>query len=140
MENLVRFIKAQDKVYPKVLKELKRGKKTTHWMWYIFPQLKILGQSETAKYYGITDAKEAKAFIENEILKNRYYECCNILLALEDNDIYQILGDIDGMKLKSSLTLFYFVTKDKLFYELLKKHYNGDIDKLTWDYLDKNIK
>ena len=126
MYNIERFIEAQDKVYNKVIEELKNGKKRTHWMWYIFPQFKALGSSDISIYFGIKSILEAKCYINNEILRNRYLECCNILLSLENDDIEEILGEIDSLKLRSSLTLFKFVDKDNeiLYQELLNKYYN----------------
>ena len=97
-------------------------------MWFIFPQIKGLGQSQTATYYAIENLKEAKEYINNEILYKRYIECCNILLNLDTNDIYGVLGDIDSLKLRSSLTLFSLVDKinNTLYLNLLDKYYNGE--------------
>ena len=141
MYNIERFIEAQDKVYKKVVKELKSGKKRTHWMWYIFPQFKALGSSEISIYFGIKSVLEAKCYINNEILRNRYLECCNILLSLDNDDIEDILGEIDAMKLKSSLTLFKFVDKDNevLYQELLNKYYNGDECQLTHQLIKREL-
>ena len=128
MYDVNRFVKAQDNVYENVINELKKGRKRTHWMWFIFPQLKGLGFSDIAVYYGIENIDEAKEYINNEVLYRRYIECCNILLELDDDDIYNILGDIDGLKLKSSLTLFSFVdvNNKELFFKLLDKYYDGE--------------
>ncbi len=131
--NIERFIKAQDKIYETVVEELKRGFKESHWMWFIFPQLEALGYSSTAKFYGISGLAEAKAYVENETLINRYIECCKILLGLENDDIHNILGSPDDMKLKSSLTLFIEADGNNrdLYIKLLDKYYDGKRCKLT---------
>ena len=141
MYNIERFIEAQDKVYKKVVEELKSGKKRTHWMWFIFPQFVALGSSEISIYFGIKSVLEAKCYINNEILRNRYLECCNILLSLDNDDIEDILGEIDALKLRSSLTLFKFVDKDNevLYQELLKKYYNGDECQLTHQLIKREL-
>ena len=137
--NLKRFINAQDDVYGNVIKELKSGHKETHWMWFIFPQLKGLGRSETANFYGIENINEAIAYTKNNILWNRYLECCDILLNLENLTIYEILGTIDSIKLCSSLTLFYEVLKAPVLDKLLKKFFNGDKCNLTLNRLNKKV-
>ena len=138
MYNLNRFIIAQDKVYTKVLNELKKGKKKTHWMWYIFPQLKELGYSDKALFYGIENIDEAKEYVSNYILHQRYIECCRILLNLNIFNIIDVLGDIDSLKLKSSLTLFMYADESnkELYQILLKKFYDGRICKSTYDILN----
>lgn len=141
MYNIERFIEAQDKVYNKVIEELKNGKKRTHWMWYIFPQFKALGSSDISIYFGIKSILEAKCYITNETLRNRYLECCNILLSLDDNDIEEILGEIDAMKLNSSLTLFKYVDKENepLYQQLLSKYYKGDECQLTHQLIKREL-
>ncbi len=135
--NLKRFIIAQNNVYGKVLEELKSGCKETHWMWFIFPQLKGLGKSEFANYYAIEDVNEALAYTKNIILWNRYLECCDILLNFENITIYEILGVIDSIKLCSSLTLFYEVSKLDILKNLLNKYFNGEKCELTLNILNK---
>ena len=139
MFNIERFIEAQDKVYSNVVNELKNGKKKTHWMWYIFPQHVALGFSDISLKYGIKSIDEVKCYISNPILKERYIECCNILFTLESNDSESIFGEIDSMKLKSSLTLFKFVDKENesLYNKLLKKFYNGEECNLTLQLLNR---
>ena len=141
MYNIERFIEAQDKVYNKVIEELKNGKKRTHWMWYIFPQFQALGSSEISIYFGIKCIAEAKSYINDETLRKRYLECCNILLSLDNDDIEEILGEIDSLKLRSSLTLFKFVDKDNevLYQELLNKYYNGDECQLTQQLIEREL-
>ena len=128
-----RFIKAQNKVYDTVIKELKDEYKETHWMWYIFPQIIGLGRSDIAVYYSIKSLDEFNSYINNKTLISRYIECCNILL--DSSTIYpeDIFGDIDAMKLKSSLTLFYLLDKknEALYKKLIDKFYDGELDEKT---------
>ena len=131
MEQLDRFIKAQENTYLVALKEIKNGRKQSHWMWYIFPQIKGLGMSETSKYYGIDGEEEAKAYLDNEILGSRLREITSELLKLNIDNPVDIFGAIDAMKLKSSMTLFDYVSDDKIFSQVLNKYYNGDIDEKT---------
>ena len=135
--NLNRFIDAQNYVYENVIQELKNGYKETHWIWFIFPQLKGLGKSEAANFYGIENINEAIAYTKNDILWNRYLECCNILLNLENLTIYEILGVIDSIKLCSSLTLFYEALKEPVLDKLFKKYFNGNKCILTLNMLNK---
>ena len=105
--NLQRFIDAQDRVYRVVLAELLAGAKQSHWMWFIFPQLRGLGHSPTAQYYGIASADEATAYLRHELLGPRLRECATALLLWTDRrSAEQIFGPVDSMKLRSSLTLF----------------------------------
>ena len=131
MEQLDRFIKAQENTYLVALKEIKNGRKQSHWMWYIFPQIKGLGMSETSRYYGIDGEEEAKAYLDNEILGSRLREITSELLKLNIDNPVDIFGTIDAMKLKSSMTLFDYVSDDKIFSEVLNKYYNGEIDEKT---------
>ena len=131
MGKLDRFIKAQEDAYLIALNEIKNGKKQSHWMWYIFPQIKGLGMSETSRYYGIDGEDEAKEYLDNEILGFRLREITSELLKLDTNNPVDIFGVIDSMKLKSSMTLFDHVSNDKIFSEVLEKYYNGEIDDKT---------
>ena len=131
MEQLDRFIKAQENTYLIALNEIKNGRKQSHWMWYIFPQIKGLGMSETSKYYGIDGEEEAKAYLDNEILGFRLREITSELLKLNIDNPVDIFGAIDAMKLKSSMTLFDYVSDDKIFSQILNKYYNGGIDEKT---------
>ena len=131
MEQLDRFIKAQENTYLVALNEIKNGRKQSHWMWYIFPQIKGLGMSETSRYYGIDDEEEAKAYLDNEILGFRLREITSELLKLNIDNPVDIFGTIDTMKLKSSMTLFDYVSDDKIFSQVLNKYYNGEIDEKT---------
>ena len=131
MEQLDRFIKAQENTYLVALKEIKNGRKQSHWMWYIFPQIKGLGMSETSRYYGIDGEEEAKAYLDNEILGSRLREITSELLKLNIDNPVDIFGTIDAIKLKSSMTLFDYVSDDKIFSQVLNKYYNGEIDEKT---------
>ena len=103
--NLTRFHDAQERSYAFALTEIKAGYKRSHWMWYIFPQIKGLGQSPTSQYYGITSIEEAKAYLEDEILGTRLREICDALLQHTDKSPRDIFGRTDAMKLKSSMNL-----------------------------------
>ena len=127
--NLDRFIQAQGHSYETALSEIKNGFKRTHWMWYIFPQLKELGRSSTAKYYGIEDLEEAKMYLAHPVLGTRLKDISEALLKLETNDPYRVMGDIDGLKLCSSMTLFAEVEGyDSVFGKVIDKYYGGKRD------------
>ena len=130
--DLGRFVKAQELMYSWALREIKNGRKQTHWMWFIFPQLKALGQSNTALYYGIEDLDEAKMYLAHPVLGTRLKEISEALLKLETNDPYRVMGDIDGLKLCSSMTLFAEVDGyDSVFGKVIDKYYNGNKDMNT---------
>ena len=132
MSELDRFIRAQEYNYSDALKEIKNGQKISHWMWYVFPQIKGLGKSDTAKWYAIKDLQEAKDYLNNEILSNRLEQICKALLDLDCNDAYKIFGFPDDMKLKSSMTLFEIAAPDnKIFKRVLDKYFNGERDQKT---------
>jgi uncharacterized protein (DUF1810 family) len=130
--NLERFVKAQDPVYSNVLAELRRGRKERHWIWFIFPQLKGLGRSAMAELYGIANREEAEAYLRHPILGVRLLECTEIVNKLEGLSAEQILGTIDSIKFRSSMTLFTLVAEDqRIFREALDKYFNGQPDPLT---------
>ena len=132
MDNLERFIKAQKQDYERALKEIKNGKKLTHWIWYIFPQIKGLGYSEISKYYGINDLEEAKAYLQNEYLRNNLLEITTALLNLDSNNPTEILGYPDDLKVKSCMTLFNYADESILiFKKVIDKYYNGEFDNKT---------
>ncbi len=132
MSELDRFIRAQEYNYSDALKEIKNGKKISHWMWYVFPQIKGLGKSDTAKWYAIKDLQEARDYLNNEILSNRLEQVCKALLDLDCNDAYKIFGSPDDMKLKSSMTLFEIAApENKIFKRVLDKYFNGERDQKT---------
>lgn len=123
---LQRFIEAQNDSYDQALKEIRNGRKLTHWIWYIFPQIKGLGFSYNSEYYGITSLQEAKDYLENELLRKRLFEITESLLMHKGKDIEGIMGDIDALKLKSSMTLFDAVQPDDIFGEVLYEFYGGE--------------
>ncbi len=131
MNNLDRFIEAQERDYIKALNEIKNGRKTTHWIWYIFPQLDGLGYSSTARYYGINGESEAREYIENEYLRNHLLEISNELLKHENKSISSIMGYPDDLKLKSCMTLFDYVSDYKVFSKIIDKYYDGNYDEIT---------
>ncbi len=140
ISSLERFINAQEHTYATALKEIKNGKKRTHWMWYIFPQLRGLGESEMSYVYGINGLEEAKAYLEHPILSTRLIEISEALLEHKDKYVYEILGDIDDMKLHSSMTLFAHISNnDSVFHKVLDSFYDGEMDKVTLDLLTENI-
>ena len=135
---LTRFIEAQQNVYPQVLKELRNGKKTSHWMWFIFPQIQGLGHSSTAKYYSIKTIEEAKEYLAHPVLGKRLLECSNIILEIKNKIADEIFGYPDNLKLKSSMSLFNYVRNDqKAFADVLKKYFSGKEDEQTLSILQK---
>jgi uncharacterized protein (DUF1810 family) len=129
---LIRFLEAQNQVYLKALSEIKEGKKNTHWMWYVFPQINGLGSSETAKYYGIKDMNEAIAYLQHPILGKHLVEIAEAVLNLNGKTAIQIFGTPDDMKLRSCMTLFANVKNtNPIFQKVLIKYFNGIPDELT---------
>lgn len=132
MEDLNRFVEAQESNYSYALEEIRNGRKHGHWIWYIFPQLKGLGHSYNSNYYGITDAEEVKAYLNHPILGNRLREITQALLDLpKELTAREILGWTDALKVKSSMTLFYYVSKEDIFLNVLNRFYNGCQDQKT---------
>lgn len=123
---LQRFIEAQNDSYDQALKEIRNGRKLTHWIWYIFPQMKGLGFSYNSEYYGIASLQEARDYLENELLRKRLFEITESLLMHKGKDIESIMGDIDALKLKSSMTLFDAVQPGSIFGEVLDEFYGGE--------------
>lgn len=136
MSDLNRFLKAQEDTYIHALEEIKAGKKRSHWMWFIFPQIKGLGQSQVSKYYAIQNFEEAILYLENSLLKSRLLEISHALLELDVSNIADVLGSIDTLKLKSSMTLFHMVDKEeKVFMEVLRKYFHNELDQRTVEIL-----
>lgn len=129
--NLERFVLAQRNVYSQVLSEIIRGRKTSHWMWFIFPQVKGLGRSYESQLYGIGDLSEARAYLAHEVLGNRLRECVSALLRIENRTALEIFGPIDEMKLRSSLTLFNAASEEAIFDQAIDRYFNGQTDDLT---------
>jgi uncharacterized protein (DUF1810 family) len=131
-DNLHRFLTAQENAYRVALSEIKNGKKQSHWMWYIFPQVQGLGVSETSKFYAIKNKQEAEEFLNHPVLGSRLIEICKALLSLEANDPHKILGSPDDMKLHSSMTLFSSLPDpNPVFKKVLDKFFAGEKDVKT---------
>jgi len=135
--NLQRFVSAQADTYAQALAELRRGCKRTHWMWFVFPQLRGLGRSEIAQFYAISNRHEAAAYLAHPLLGPRLLECCAALLALDDGlSASTIFGNPDDLKLRSSLTLFYVAAGDEaIFALLLDRYFDGQPDPRTLELL-----
>lgn len=132
MENIDRFIIAHDRSYEIALSEIKNGMKITHWMWYIFPQFKGLGFSPMSVRYAINSLDEAKAYLQNELLRSHLIEISSVLLNLKENNPTKIFGSPDDLKLNSSMTLFNYVEPDNEILEgVINKYYNGVKDEKT---------
>ena len=132
INSLDRFLEAQERMYETALKEIKNGEKESHWMWYIFPQLRGLGKSRMAYAYGINGIEEAKAYLAHPVLSARLIEITEALLEHKDQDVEDILGDIDAMKLRSSMTLFALISEEvSTFQRVLDCFYDGKMDKQT---------
>lgn len=138
MYDLQRFLKAQERDYNTALKEIRNGRKMSHWIWFIFPQVKGLGISSTSEYYGIEDIKEARAYLDNKTLRSRLLEISAALLDLDTSDARQVMGSPDHLKLRSSMTLFAVADPDiPVFREVLDKYYNGVMDEKTLNIINK---
>ena len=130
-----RFIEAQEIPYfcgyNQALKEVTKGKKTNHWIWYIFPQLRCLGRSNRAHYYGIADRSEAKRYLEHQILGLRIREITAALLEHKDKTALYIFGEIDAIKVRSCMTMFDFLSPNDIFGEVLRSFYNEERCEIT---------
>jgi uncharacterized protein (DUF1810 family) len=138
-KKLEEFVIAQDLVYDQVLLELRAGKKQTHWIWFIFPQLAGLGTSSVAKRFGIGSQAEAKSYLEHADLGMRLRECTRLMLAVPHNDIGSIMGYPDDLKFRSCMTLFAAVgpPEEEIFEEALNKFFGGERDPLTLKLLNE---
>lgn len=138
--NLERFLEAQSGVYETALAELRAGQKQSHWMWFIFPQIRGLGHSETAQFYALENLAEAQAYLSHAILGPRLSECAQAMLDHGDRSAHDILGSPDDLKLKSSMTLFEVASDDEtaIFTEVLERYYQGDRCALTLQFLAAN--
>lgn len=138
MYDIDRFIKMQELYYEIALSEIKDGNKRTHWIWYIFPQLKGLGQSYNSEYYGIDGVDEVIEYMKNPHLRSNMIEICNELYKLDDS-IENIFGYPDYLKLNSCMTLFeYSIPEEKIFGKIIDKFYNGRRDRVTLEMLEGN--
>ena len=137
MSDLNRFLKAQEDTYINALEEIKTGKKRSHWVWFIFPQIRGLGQSKVSNYYAIQNFEEAVLYLENSLLKSRLLEISQALLELGVSNIEDVFGSIDTLKLKSSMTLFHMVDKtERVFMEALRKYFHDELDQRTVKILE----
>lgn len=128
---LDRFLTAQERSYDAALSEIKNGRKRSHWMWYIFPQIAGLGMSSTAQYYSIADIEEAREYITHPVLGARLLEISRALLTLDSSDATAVMGYPDDLKLRSSMTLFAQVSEDPVFNAVIDKFYGGRPDTRT---------
>jgi uncharacterized protein (DUF1810 family) len=136
--SLNRFVDAQKTDYQQALSEIKNGRKRSHWMWYIFPQIQGLGFSETSRYYGIKDSAEATAFLAHPVLGSRLVDICEELLKLASSNATSIFGSPDDVKLKSSMTLFAALPgANPVFQQVLDKFFNGAKDAKTLQIIGK---
>lgn len=134
--DLQRFVLAQDRVFDSVLSELRAGRKTSHWMWFIFPQIRGLGRSPIALEYAISSRDEARAYLQHAVLGPRVKECTRLVLGLQGRSVEDIFGSPDDMKFRSSMTLFAQVSPDDdIFERALHKYFDGVPDQLTLDRL-----
>lgn len=136
-DRLQRFVEAQAPVFPTVLQELKAGRKRSHWMWFVFPQLRGLGHSAIAAFYGIASLDEARAYLGHPILGPRLELCTRTVLELETGSLYQIFGSPDDLKFKSCMTLFALAAADpaSVFYKALNRWCGGALDDHTLELL-----
>ena len=130
-EDLQRFVDAQNKVIDRVRAELKAGAKASHWMWFVFPQIKSLGHSETARRYAIRSLEEARAYYAHPVLGPRLKECTRLVLAAKGKAIGDIFGFPDDLKFRSSMTLFAHATPEPLFRQALANYFAGEEDTET---------
>ena len=133
--DLSRFVYAHQRDYQTALAEIKSGRKISHWMWYIFPQIKGFGFSSMSQLYAITDADEARAFLADPYLGTNLREICEALYGLETSDALEVFGSPDDMKLCSSMTLFDFVSGGEIFGKILDKFFCGRWDSRTLEKL-----
>ena len=137
-DHLGRFLDAQARDYSQAVRELRAGRKTSHWIWFVFPQLKGLGRSATAEHFGIASLAEARDYLSHPVLGPRLRECAGLLLAVAaPRPIEAIVGAVDALKVWSSMTLFSAATEDNAeFRAVLDRFYGGDSDPLTLALLD----
>jgi uncharacterized protein (DUF1810 family) len=130
--DLQRFVVAQEVVYPRVIEELARGRKASHWMWFVFPQLKALGRSATALRYGIASQAETGAYLAHPLLGARLVECTRLMLAVDGKSALQVLGSPDDLKLRSSMTLFASIAgAAPEFDAVIERYFAGQADPAT---------
>jgi uncharacterized protein (DUF1810 family) len=134
--DLQRFVEAQEPVIERARAELRAGRKRTHWMWFVFPQIAGLGHSETARRFAISSRAEAEAYLDHPILGPRLRDCARLATEAEGRSAHQIFGSPDDLKFRSSMTLFAAVAPDKgVFDDALAKYFDGEPDLLTLEKL-----
>ena len=134
--DLERFVQAQDPVMAEVWRELRAGRKRSHWMWFVFPQLRALGQSATAQHYGIASLAEAEAYMVHRVLGPRLVECTELVLAVEGRSATEVFGRPDDLKLRSSMTLFAAAAPGAgVFAEVIRRYFDGMPDPRTMELL-----
>lgn len=134
--NLQRFVDAQSSVFEQVCSELRQGQKRTHWMWFIFPQMKGLGHSQLASKFAISSREEAAAYLQHPILGPRLRECTRLVNRIEGRSVEQIFGYPDDLKFRSSMTLFAdAASENEVFMDALQKYFGGEFDRLTLELL-----
>ena len=134
--HLERFVLAQDRIYEDVLSELQAGEKRSHWMWFIFPQIRGLGRSPISIEYAISSRDEARAYLQHPLLGPRLKKCTLLVLQVEDRSALEIFGEPDDIKFRSSMTLFAQVSnEDDIFERALNKYFDGVPDRMTLDRL-----
>ena len=130
--NLNRFVEAQNPVYARVCDELRKGRKTSHWMWFVFPQIAGLGFSSMSRRFSITSLDEARAYLDHPVLGPRLIECTKLVCAIPQKTILEILGSPDDLKFRSCMTLFcQAADQPDLFKDALKRYFSGQFDTLT---------
>jgi uncharacterized protein (DUF1810 family) len=135
--DLERFVEAQSRVMDSVKAELRSGYKRGHWMWFVFPQIKGLGLSETARHFAIGSREEAAAYLKHPVLGPRLVECVRLVLGISARTSEQIFGEVDNLKFRSSMTLFGEVSvRETVFREALERYFDGDGDARTLEILD----
>lgn len=135
--NLQRFLDAQQGDYEHALAEIRNGRKYSHWIWYIFPQLKGLGMSYNSQYYGISGKEEAEAYLAHPVLGERLREITSAFLQLKSKTAEEVFGSLDAMKVLSCMTLFNEVAPGDLFRQVIDRYYQGEKDEMTKRMLDK---
>lgn len=130
-----RFLKAQEHMFDVAVEEIRKGVKVSHWIWYVFPQIKGLGCSRISNFYALSSIDEAKAYLEHPVLGHRLRDICRLLLTHKGKLIFEIFDDIDAMKVQSSMTLFHAISPSDVFKEVLIEFYEGKVDYRTWNIL-----
>jgi uncharacterized protein (DUF1810 family) len=134
--NMQRFVDAQEPVIDDAFAELRKGKKRSHWMWFVFPQVAGLGTSDMARHYAIASSAEASAYLQHQLLGARLVACCELVNAIDQQTAEEIFGHIDALKFRSSITLFAAVAPEQpVFQATLDKFFSGSPDTKTLEYL-----